>query len=338
MAAAEVEALGWVSSMTELSQGSKSMGEWLGDGVVLCELANKLKPGSCPRISRSNRRFQNMENITAALRAFRAIGVEEHTVFETVDLADEKDLGLVVRCLLALKRLAVGVKTAPPVDEPRDVDRLTEELWLARKEISELRARVAELEAAAQSSKPPPVPSAPAPPKPAPSPPAPPPAVPPKPAAPAVPAYTNPAPPKEVSKDGYSLAAPTGARGGGFGLSAELEQKKAAKYDTEAEEFVAAWIVEKTGRAKNEPFGDWLHDGTVLCELANALRPGAIPKFARTSKMPFKQMENISCFLRSARTMGLKDHDAFETVDLFDQKDLGLVVQCLLAFKTAVER
>lgn len=35
-------------------------------------------------------------------QACRALGVAEHSLFETVDLFEDKDLGLVVRCLFAL--------------------------------------------------------------------------------------------------------------------------------------------------------------------------------------------------------------------------------------------
>jgi hypothetical protein len=36
--------------------------------------------------------------------------------------------------------------------------------------------------------------------------------------------------------------------------------------------------------------------------------------------MPFKQMENISCFLRSCRSLGVEEYEVFETVDLFEEK------------------
>ena len=36
--------------------------------------------------------------------------------------------------------------------------------------------------------------------------------------------------------------------------------------------------------------------------------------------MPFKQMENISNFLKACRTLGVAEHDLFETVDLCEGK------------------
>ena len=77
-------------------------------------------------------------------------------------------------------------------------------------------------------------------------------------------------------------------------------------------------------------FGEWLKDGRVLCALANAIRPGSVRR-VNESKMPFKQMENIKAFLTAARALGCQDYEVFETVDLFELKDLGLVVRTIFA-------
>ena len=93
-----------------------------------------------------------------------------------------------------------------------------------------------------------------------------------------------------------------------------------------------AWVEAVTGDtvAAGASFGERLKDGTILCRLINALKPGTIPK-VYASRMPFKQMENINSFLRACRAMGVADHDCFETVDLFEQKNIGAVVRCLHA-------
>lgn len=41
------------------------------------------------------------------------------------------------------------------------------------------------------------------------------------------------------------------------------------------------------------PYEDALHDGIILCEVMNKLKPGAIPKINRTGGQ-FKMMENIT--------------------------------------------
>lgn len=42
------------------------------------------------------------------------------------------------------------------------------------------------------------------------------------------------------------------------------------------------------------------------------------------------QMENISNFLKACRAVGVAEYSLFETVDLYEGKDLGLVVRCLV--------
>ena len=52
----------------------------------------------------------------------------------------------------------------------------------------------------------------------------------------------------------------------------------------------------------DESFEVWLRSGVVLCTLLNALKPNSIK--ISTSTMPFKQMEQISLFLRGIRLCG----------------------------------
>ena len=74
------------------------------------------------------------------------------------------------------------------------------------------------------------------------------------------------------------------------------------------------WIEACTGTPFDKEFAEYLKDGPALCELANAVEPGAIPKINR-SALAFKQMENISLFTRWARSsLGLKEADLFDTV------------------------
>ena len=47
-----------------------------------------------------------------------------------------------------------------------------------------------------------------------------------------------------------------------------------------------------------------LKDGVVLCNLANAIQPGVCVK-PSTSKMPFKQMENIGAYIKACAEIGV---------------------------------
>ena len=83
---------------------------------------------------------------------------------------------------------------------------------------------------------------------------------------------------------------------------------------------------DRAGRAD----GRMAQSGVVLCELANALQP-AVSKINRQGKMMFKQLENISAFIRATKALGVSA--TFETNDLYEQNNLVLVVQCLQALK-----
>ncbi|KAJ1854721.1 Protein kinase of the Mitotic Exit Network [Coemansia sp. RSA 638] len=82
---------------------------------------------------------------------------------------------------------------------------------------------------------------------------------------------------------------------------------------------------------------DTLRDGVVLCRLINTLRPGAVKRI-NTKRLPFVQMENISNFLAAAQSLGLDSSDLFQTVDLYEGKNMPRVIMTLLAIARVVAR
>jgi len=48
-------------------------------------------------------------------------------------------------------------------------------------------------------------------------------------------------------------------------------------------------------------------------------------------KMPFMQMENVNSFIQAATQLGVPTHDMFQTVDLYEEKNMNQVVLGLLA-------
>lgn len=112
---------------------------------------------------------------------------------------------------------------------------------------------------------------------------------------------------------------PIGARGGGYGLDAEVARKLASKYDPEVEAAVCSWISQIIGEPVEGSLLVALKNGQQLCKLINVVRPGSVRKI-ETSAIPFKQMENISNFLKACRVVGVPEHDLFETVDLYEGK------------------
>jgi len=122
-----------------------------------------------------------------------------------------------------------------------------------------------------------------------------------------------------------------------FGLDAALKEKRRQSYDYNAEAAVKHWLEQLTGEPFPASFAASLKSGQVLCRAVNAVRPGAIPRI-ETSSLSFKQMENISHFLRACRALGVKDFECFETLDLVQEKDMGLVVKCIIAFGREIKK
>uniref|UniRef100_A0A8C6RN86 Calponin n=1 Tax=Nannospalax galili TaxID=1026970 RepID=A0A8C6RN86_NANGA len=72
-------------------------------------------------------------------------------------------------------------------------------------------------------------------------------------------------------------------KGPSYGLSAEVKNKIASKYDHQAEEDLRNWIEEVTGMSIGTNFQLGLKDGIILCELINKLQPGSVKKVNESS-------------------------------------------------------
>ncbi|XP_028817616.1 transgelin isoform X2 [Denticeps clupeoides] len=127
-------------------------------------------------------------------------------------------------------------------------------------------------------------------------------------------------------------------KGPSYGLSREVQGKIDRKYDPELEERLVQWIVAQCGAGVGRPepgklgFQTWLKDGCVLSELINTLHNGEKPiKKIQSSGMAFKQMEQVSQFLNAAEAYGVTKTDMFQTVDLWEGKDLAAVQRTLVA-------
>ncbi|XP_038068194.1 myophilin-like [Patiria miniata] len=117
----------------------------------------------------------------------------------------------------------------------------------------------------------------------------------------------------------------------GYGMTAELQAKKDAKYDPVAEQEAKDWIEAVTGeRIGGATFHEGLKDGVILCKLANKLQPGSVAKF-NTSKMAFKMMENIGKFLSFTEAYGCNKVDMFQTVDLYEDQNMPQVINAIHA-------
>jgi hypothetical protein len=123
----------------------------------------------------------------------------------------------------------------------------------------------------------------------------------------------------------------------GYGMTAELQEKKDAKYDVELQTQAVAWMEAVTGESLDlsfsagaREFHEALKNGVYLCKLINVLQPGSVKKM-NTSKMAFKMMENIGNFLSACETYGLLKTDLFQTVDLYECQNMPQVVNAIHA-------
>lgn len=126
--------------------------------------------------------------------------------------------------------------------------------------------------------------------------------------------------------------------GSNFGLSRDVQNKIDKKYLPELEERLAEWIVAQCGTDVGQPepgkagFQNWLKNGCVLAELINSLYGSNKPiKNIKKSDMVFKQMELIALFLSASEGYGITKTDIFQTVDLFEGKDMAAVQRTLMA-------
>lgn len=115
----EKEALNWIEAVLGERlfggvQGADAVHEKLKDGVILCKLINKIKPGSVKNINQSKMAFKMMENIGNFLDACMKLGMQKLDLFQTVDLYESQNMTQVIDGIHALGRKApsIGFKGA----------------------------------------------------------------------------------------------------------------------------------------------------------------------------------------------------------------------------------
>ncbi|XP_030015850.1 calponin-2 [Sphaeramia orbicularis] len=119
-------------------------------------------------------------------------------------------------------------------------------------------------------------------------------------------------------------------KGPSYGLSAEVRNKIAQKYDPQKEEELRVWIEEITGCPIGPDFQKGLKNGVILCKLINELQEGSVKKINQ-SALNWHQLENLTNFIKAITVYGLKPHDIFEANDLFENGNMTQVQTTLLA-------
>jgi len=114
-------------------------------------------------------------------------------------------------------------------------------------------------------------------------------------------------------------------------LQASVIAKLAGKRDPDVENDVLNWCFQVIGEQRpNGAYEDILKDGVVLCKVMNKLLPGSCPKI-NTTGSNFKLMENLNAVQKAMKKYGVPEEDVFQTVDLFEKRNIPQVTQGIMA-------
>ncbi|KAK0082413.1 hypothetical protein PV325_010422, partial [Microctonus aethiopoides] len=101
----EAEVLAWIEAVLGEKLPKGDYEDILKDGVVLCQLINKLAPGSVKKIQTKGTNFQLMENVQRFQAAIKNYGVPQEEIFQTADLFERRNIPQVTLCLYSLGRI-----------------------------------------------------------------------------------------------------------------------------------------------------------------------------------------------------------------------------------------
>jgi uncharacterized phage-associated protein len=122
-------------------------------------------------------------------------------------------------------------------------------------------------------------------------------------------------------------------------LDADLKKIQASKYSIEREQQAREWIEQILETKLQGPFAESLKDGIHLCNLINKLLPRWATKLTPAkSKFKFKQMENIHLFLMALEIIKVPSFETFQTIDLFEEKNVNQVIDCLFSVSRCAEK
>eukprot|EP01080_Neovahlkampfia_damariscottae_P011822 gene11822-5153_t len=106
----EAEAAQWIEDVTGEKVDANDLEGSLKSGIILCNLVNKIKPGTVKNISKQKMPFMQMENINNFLKAIASFGVPKHDSFMTIDLYEGKNINQVVDTIFSLGSVCQKMK------------------------------------------------------------------------------------------------------------------------------------------------------------------------------------------------------------------------------------
>ncbi|CAF4034349.1 unnamed protein product [Rotaria magnacalcarata] len=114
----------------------------------------------------------------------------------------------------------------------------------------------------------------------------------------------------------------------------QISDKRNPALDLQVQQWIETVLEEKF---PDVPYEDAIKDGIILCKLMNKLQPNSIPKYA-TSGGSFQFRENIALFQNAARAYGLGDAQLFQTIDLFEKRNIPQVTLCLFVLRRLAQK
>ncbi|GAB1598020.1 myophilin-like [Argonauta hians] len=107
-----------------------------------------------------------------------------------------------------------------------------------------------------------------------------------------------------------------------------MASKRNAEKEKEALDWIEAILGEPIDRKK--PFEEVLKNGIILCNFINKLLPGSVKKI-ETKGTGFVLMQNLERFQAALKKYGVPETEVFQTVDLYERKNIPQVVLCIFA-------
>ena len=111
-------------------------------------------------------------------------------------------------------------------------------------------------------------------------------------------------------------------------LESDISTKEEFKYSPELEQGAKNWIcdlLEDQTLFQTESLANRLKSGEILCKCINKIQPDTIPKI-NTTKFNYAHMENIGNYIKACISLGLPKTDLFDTPDLYDKKNMNVVI------------
>jgi len=122
------------------------------------------------------------------------------------------------------------------------------------------------------------------------------------------------------------------------GIARDIAKKIDKNRDPDAEAKAVAWMTEIVGHPPPEgSYEDSLKNGAYLCHLINKIAPGSVKKIHEKG-MAFTVMQNIEAFQQGLKKYGVPSEDLFQTVDLWEKRNIPAVTKTIFALSRTAEK